>query len=103
MKKFVSAITMTMVVFLCAMLMCAMATDDYSINDENLYQMIAVVEEVHDNYVVVVDGNGEAWAFNDLDEWYVGDVVRLTMNTMGNDFIRDDEIVYADWIGITEM
>ena len=62
------------------------------LNSNEYYEAPAVVEEVTENCVVLVDNNSEAWVFEG-DGYEVGQLVIVVFNNMGTDNIYDDEIV----------
>ena len=62
------------------------------LNSNEYYEAPAVVEEVTENCVVLVDNDSEAWVFEG-DGYEVGQLVIVVFNNMGTDNIYDDEIV----------
>lgn len=62
-----------------------------------------VVELDHENDVVVCeDFNGNLWEFYGCEDWQVGDIASLLMNSHGTEQIFDDEIELARYNGTFE-
>lgn len=62
---------------------------------ESHYNMTAIVTYINSNdYVTVVDAEGDVWAFYGTN-FSVGDEVKLKMFTNCTDSIYDDEVVKA--------
>ena len=62
-----------------------------------------IVETDRENDVVVCeDFNGNLWEFEGCEDWQVGDVASLLMNSKGTASIFDDEIVTARYNGTFE-
>ena len=59
---------------------------------ERTHEVPAVVDEVTEDCVVLVDNDGEAWVFEG-DGYAVGQSVIIVFNDMGTDDIYDDEII----------
>ena len=56
------------------------------------HEVPAVVEEVTEDCVVLVDSDGEAWVFEG-DGYEVGQLVIVVFDDMGTEDIYDDEII----------
>ena len=63
--------------------------------ERDFYPKCATIETVdreHD-IVIVADCSGFLWGFSGCEDWEVGDVVAMIMNTRGTPEIFDDVIV----------
>lgn len=70
---------------------CLLALSACVFEDCTPYEAPAIVEEVNDDYCVLVDWNGEAWECEaDLE---VGQLVIVKFNPKGTESIYDDEIL----------
>ena len=59
---------------------------------ERTHEVPAVVDEVTEDCVVLVDSDGEAWVFEG-DGYEVGQLVVVVFDDMGTEDIYDDEII----------
>lgn len=96
MKKF---IIIWSVVVACAILMgivaCASAEQ---------YPQTFVVDSVNheQNYIVLIDYNGNEWIYEDIEDFDRGDIVAAIMEERGTPTIYDDEIVMIRYAGYME-
>lgn len=96
MKKFV---IIWSVVVACAILMgivaCASAEQ---------YPQTFVVDSVNheQNYMVLIDYNGNEWIYEDVEDFDCGDIVAAIMEERGTPTIYDDEIVMIRYAGYME-
>jgi hypothetical protein len=79
------------------------AVDAQASNPETLYPAVMQVVEVNadEDLLVLADFNGNAWEWEGVDDWQVGDLAGLIMNDCGTVVIYDDEIVsirYCGWV-----
>ena len=67
----------------------------------NAYALTAKVVEVDRDadLVTVVDGAGNAWQFEGVEDWEEDDFVSLLMDDNGTEFIYDDVILAARYAG----
>ena len=68
---------------------------------EKVYPLMTAVVEVNrdSDIVTCVDFNGNFWEFSECDDWMVGDIANLLMNTKGTANIYDDEIISVKYDG----
>lgn len=61
----------------------------------HIYPRTAVVVAVDytNDVVTVMDGVGHEWQFTECEDWHVGDIVSLIMNSNGTENITDDIIM----------
>ena len=52
--------------------------------------------------VTAIDYNGNLWTFQGVEDWAVGDVASLLMDSRGTDKISDDIIIKATYNGFIE-
>ena len=96
MKKFVIVWS---VVVACAILMgivaCASAEQ---------YPQTFVIDSINhnQNYIVLVDYNGNEWIYEDIENFNRGDIVAAIMEEHGTPTIYDDEIVMIRYVGYME-
>lgn len=96
MKKFV---IIWSVVVACAILMgivaCASAEQ---------YPQTFVVDRVNreQNYMVLIDFNGNEWIYENVEDFDCGDIVAAIMEERGTPTIYDDEIVMIRYAGYME-
>ena len=96
MKKFVIVWS---IVVACAILMgivaCASAEQ---------YPQTFVVDRVNreQNYMVLIDFNGNEWIYEDVEDFDCGDIVAAIMEECGTPTIYDDEIVIIRYAGYME-
>ena len=69
---------------------CAIGAVEYS--HTRTHEVAAVVDEVTNDCVVLVDWDGEAWVFEG-DGYEIGQLVIIVFDDMGTANIYDDEIV----------
>jgi hypothetical protein len=63
---------------------------------------IVVELETETDSVVFEDFNGNLWAFEGIEDWFVGDTVAAVMADHGTRTIHDDEIVSVKYCGYIE-
>lgn len=95
MKKVIITLMFAAMMFV----MCAMVAH----GEEQYYALVGVVVELdtHENVVCVEDFNGNIWGFDGCEDWAIGDIAGMVMDTMGTENIYDDEIInvtYNGWI-----
>ena len=95
MKK---VLAIALVLALCAPA-CALAFDD-SFNLDNLYPLTGVVFylDYYEDLVFFLDGAGNEWYFEGVEDWTVGDLVSCLMFDNFTDSIRDD-IIFKTYYG----
>lgn len=72
---------------------------------EDIYPTTAVVSEVNyeENLVSVEDFNGNIWQFTETDDWAVGDICSMIMDSKKTEEIEDDEILSVRYSGFIEQ
>ena len=67
----------------------------WNLMERNLYPKSVVVETVdaENDIVIVADSNGFLWGFSGCEDWQVGDVAAMIMDSRGTREIFDDAIV----------
>lgn len=95
MKKVIIALMLAAMMFV----MCVMVAH----GEEQYYALVGVVVELdaRENVVYVEDFNGNIWGFDGCEDWAIGDVAGMVIDTIGTENIYDDEIVnvtYNGWI-----
>ena len=63
-----------------------------------VFQVIAMNEEC----IYLIDGNGNEWVWEDIDDWEIGDYATAIMDTQDTINIYDDIIIQLRYIRITE-
>lgn len=65
------------------------------------YATCGVVTSVdyENNIIEITDFNGEIWLYEETNDYFVGDVVSMLMNTNGTENIYDDIIVNIKYCG----
>lgn len=68
-------------------------------NDGEIYGRLTKVVELNyeEDYVVVRDSHGYEWSFYGCEDWEIDDICILSMKSMGNENIFDDEIISATY------
>ena len=97
MKKVAIALMIALLMFV----MCVMVAH----GEEQYYALVGVVVELdtHENIVYVEDFNGNIWCFDGYEDWAIGDIAGMVMDTKGTENICDDTIVnvtYNGWFPI---
>ena len=68
---------------------------------DTIYPRTAIVTEI--NYetdtVVVTDNVGYMWEFTEVDDWCLGDIASMIMDTKGTESITDDVILSVRYNG----
>lgn len=66
-----------------------------------IYPKSAIVTEVnyHDDYIVLLDLNGDEWLYDGAEDWLVGDFVAMMMWNNDTLDIYDDEIISIRYEG----
>lgn len=95
MKKIAVALMFAVLMFV----MCVMVANAESA----IYPTCGVVIEIDEvkNLVYVEDFVGNVWTFYGVEDWAVGDIAAMIMDTMGTECIKDDEIIdirYCGWV-----
>lgn len=72
-----------------------------TVKQNNYYPTDGIVTSVEADTVVVQDFNGNKWEFIGADDWQVGDICAMIMDSKGTDKIFDDEIVKTKYAGFT--
>lgn len=97
MKKIVAALfVLCFSVILCGGLFFEKHCDLYALSG------VVVELETESDSVVFEDFNGNLWAFEGIEDWFVGDIVAAVMADHGTRTIYDDEIVSVRYCGYTE-
>lgn len=70
---------------------------------ETFYPQTTVVSKVNykNDTVMCLDNNGQIWKFLGCEDWEVGDVCSMIVNTNGTSTIYDDEIIRIRYNGGT--
>ena len=68
------------------------------------YPTCGIVVEINEeeNLVFVEDFNGNVWAFEGIEDWFIGDICAMIMDDMDTETIYDDEIVMVRCCGWLE-
>lgn len=68
------------------------------------YPTTMIVNELdyNENIVICVDFNGNEWAFEEIEDWCIGDIVSMIMDDMGTELIYDDTIIMVRYSGYME-
>ena len=68
------------------------------------YPQTFVVDSVNheQNYMVLIDFNGNEWIWEDVEDFDRGDIVAAIMEERGTSTIYDDEIVMIRYAGYME-
>ena len=95
MKKVAIALMLAAMMFV----MCVMVAH----GEEQYYALVGVVVKLdtHENIVYVKDFNGNIWGFDGCEDWAIGDIAGMVMDTMETENIYDDVIInvtYNGWI-----
>ena len=95
MKKVIIALMFAAMMFV----MCVIVAH----GEEQYYALVGVVVELdmRENVVYVEDFNGNIWSFDGCEDWAIGDIAGMVMDTMGTENIYDDAIInvtYNGWI-----
>ena len=69
-----------------------------------IYPQTFVVDLVNheQNFMVLVDFNGNEWVYNGVEDFDCGDIVAAIMEECGTPTIYDDEIVMIRYVGYME-
>ena len=72
---------------------------------EDIYPTTGIVSEVNyeENLVSVEDFNGNIWQFSEIEDWSVGDICSLIMDSKKTEEIEDDEILSVRYSGYIEQ
>lgn len=95
MKKVAIALMLAAMMFV----MCVMVAH----GEEQYYALVGVVVELdaRENIVYIEDFNDNIWCFEGCEDWAIGDIAGMVMDTMGTESIYDDVIVnvtYNGWL-----
>lgn len=68
------------------------------------YPTTMIVNELDydENIVVCIDFNGNEWAFEEIEDWCIGDIASMIMDDMGTESIYDDTIIMVRYSGYVE-
>ena len=96
-------VAITLMIILLTFIMCVVA-----VNAEEkceLYARAGIVVELDEEADIVYfeDFMGEIWSFMECEDWAIGDIVAVVMNTMGTELIYDDEIVSVTYNGYIDF
>lgn len=96
MKKFVIVWS---IVVACAILMGIMACAS-----AEQYPQTFVVDRINhnQNYMILMDFNGNEWVYEDVEDFDCGDIVAAIMEECGTPTIYDDKIVMIRYAGYME-
>ena len=67
---------------------------------ENRYPETGVVVEIYDDTVVVETSTGNIFEFFGAEDWFVGDIVSMIMDSCGTTEITDDMIIAVKYSGV---
>ena len=90
--------TWWIVLVICIIIMCISGiarAEQYSLTT------VVVSIDYDTNIVECIDFNGNIWAFDGCDDWYLFDVCSMIMDDMDTDIIYDDSILnyrYDGWL-----
>ena len=68
------------------------------------YPTTMIVNELDydENMVICIDFNGNEWAFEEIEDWCIGDIASMIMDDMGTESIYDDTIIMVRYSGYME-
>jgi hypothetical protein len=68
------------------------------------YPTTMIVNELdyNENIVICIDFNGNEWAFEEIEDWCIGDIASMIMDDMGTESIYDDTIIMVRYSGYME-
>ena len=68
------------------------------------YPTTMIVNELDydENMVICIDFNGNEWAFEEIEDWCIGDIASMIMDDMGTESIYDDTIIMVRYSGYVE-
>ena len=68
------------------------------------YPTTMIVNELDydENIVICIDFNGNEWAFEEIEDWCIGDIASMIMDDMGTESIYDDTIIMVRYSGYVE-
>jgi len=66
------------------------------------YPETGVVVEIHDDIVVVETSTGNLFEFYGSEDWFVGDIVSMIMDSCGTANVKDDVIITVKYSGVWE-
>ena len=68
------------------------------------YPTTMIVNELDydENIVICIDFNGNEWAFEEIEDWCIGDIASMIMDDMGTELIYDDTIIMVRYSGYVE-
>lgn len=68
------------------------------------YPTTMIVNELDydENIVICIDFNGNEWAFEEIEDWCIGDIASMIMDNMGTESIYDDTIIMVRYSGYVE-
>lgn len=68
------------------------------------YPTTMIVNELdyNENMVICIDFNGNEWAFEEIEDWCIGDIASMIMDDMGTESIYDDVIIMVRYSGYVE-
>lgn len=92
-------VTIALMFAIMMLVMCVMVAH----GEEQYYALVGVVVELdtRENIVYVEDYNGNIWCFDGCEDWAIGDIAGMVMDTMGTENIYDDimiNVTYNGWI-----
>jgi len=69
--------------------------------EEENYALVGVVIETdfETDTIYIQDLQGNIWAYEGCEDWFVGDIVGMIMNPAGTEIIYDDEIITLTYNG----
>ena len=93
MKKVIITLMIAAMMFV----MCVMVAH----GEEQYYALVALVIELdtNENVVYVEDFSHNVWSFEGCEDWAIGDIVGLVMDTMGTEIIYDDVVINVTYNG----
>lgn len=65
------------------------------------YPTTMIINELDydENIVICIDFNGNEWAFEEIEDWCIGDIASMIMDDMGTESIYDDTIIMVRYSG----
>lgn len=76
----------------------------FSIAHAEIYPQTFIVDSINhaQNYIVLVDFNGNEWIWEGVEDFECGDIVAAIMAERGTPTIYDDEIIMIKYAGYIE-
>lgn len=96
MKKFI--------IIWCIVIACAILMGIAACASAEQYPQTFVVDSINynQNYMILIDFNGNEWIHEDVEDFDRGDIVAAIMEERGTPTIYDDEIIMIRYAGYME-